>query len=59
MKKEPAVQAENRIHPELLEAQAGYMQGASGVGMWLLHWSEFISHSRKPVIVFPDNPFVY
>jgi lantibiotic modifying enzyme len=53
------VQAEHRVRPELEIAQAGYMQGASGVGMWLLHFSGFLSHSDKPVIAFPDNPFVY
>ncbi len=53
------VQAEHRVRPELEVAQAGYMQGASGVGLWLLHFSAFLSHSHKPVITLPDNPFVY
>lgn len=53
------VQAEHRVRPELLLAQTGYMQGASGIGMWLLHFSAFLNHSQKPVIVFPDNPFTY
>ena len=30
------VQAEHRVRPELLVAQTGYMQGAAGIGMWLL-----------------------
>lgn len=53
------VQSEHRVRPDLLVAQTGYMQGASGVGMWLLHFNAFLNHSRKPVITFPDNPFVY
>lgn len=53
------VQAEHRVRPDLLIAQTGYMQGASGVGLWLLHFSAFQAGSRKPVITLPDNPFVY
>ena len=30
------VQAEHRVQPKLLVAQTGYMQGAAGIGMWLL-----------------------
>jgi lantibiotic modifying enzyme len=30
------IQAEHRVRPELLAAQTGYMQGAAGVGLWLL-----------------------
>jgi lantibiotic modifying enzyme len=53
------VQAETRVKPDELLAQTGYMQGASGVGMWLLHLHEFAKSSRKPVITLPDNPFLY
>lgn len=53
------VQAEHRVRPELLVAQTGYMQGASGVGMWLLHMNAFTENNPKPAIVFPDNPFSY
>lgn len=53
------VQAEHRVKPELLLAQTGYMQGASGIGMWLLHMDAFTEKNPKPAIVFPDNPFAY
>ncbi len=53
------VQAEHRVRPQLLVAQTGYMQGASGVGMWLLHMDAFTSKSSKPTMVLPDNPFAY
>lgn len=50
------VQAEHRIRPELLVAQTGYMQGAAGIGMLLLHLDGF-QRGKKPSIVFPDTPF--
>jgi len=50
------IQAEHRIKPELLIAQTGYMQGAAGIGMLLLHMDEF-QHERKPSIRFVDSPF--
>jgi lantibiotic modifying enzyme len=50
-------QAENRIDPNVLIAQTGYMQGASGIGMWLLHLDNALHGGNKPVIRFPDNPF--
>jgi lantibiotic modifying enzyme len=53
------IQAEHRVKPELLVAQTGYMQGASGIGMWLLHMNAFTEKSTKTAIVFPDNPFAY
>jgi len=53
------VQAEHRVKPDLLAAQTGYMQGAAGVGMWLLHLHEFMKNPGKRVITLPDNPFVY
>jgi lantibiotic modifying enzyme len=49
------VQAEHRVKPELRVAQTGYMQGASGIGMWLLH----VSNPAKDAIVLPDNPFPF
>ncbi|MBS1978836.1 MAG: hypothetical protein JST46_15800 [Bacteroidetes bacterium] len=42
------VQAEHRRRPELLQAQTGYMQGAAGIGMWLLQMYEF---ERKMTMV--------
>jgi uncharacterized protein YyaL (SSP411 family) len=50
------IQAEHRVKPELLIAQTGYMQGASGIGMLLLHLDAF-QHERKPFIRFVDSPF--
>jgi hypothetical protein len=50
------VQAEHRVRPELLVAQTGYMQGAAGVGMLLLHLDGF-DRGRKAAITFPDSPF--
>lgn len=53
------VQAENRVDPGTVAAQTGYMQGASGIGMWLLHMSDFSQGRSRPAIHFPDNPFAY
>jgi lantibiotic modifying enzyme len=50
------IQAEHRVKPELLIAQTGLMQGASGIGLWLLHLDEF-EHGKKPAIILPDSPF--
>jgi hypothetical protein len=35
------------------------MQGASGVGLWLLHIAAFESGKKRPAMVLPDNPFPY
>ena len=53
------VQVETRVEPNIAIAQTGYMQGASGVGMWLLHMSAFAEGKSLPTITFPDNPFSY
>ena len=50
------IQAEHRIRPELLQAQTGYMQGAAGVGMLLLHL-DGVLHERGKRIRLPDDPF--
>jgi rhamnogalacturonyl hydrolase YesR len=50
------VQAEHRVQPNLLVAQAGYMQGAAGIGMWLLRLDGAES-GRKPFVTFPDSPW--
>jgi rhamnogalacturonyl hydrolase YesR len=50
------VQAEHRVQPALLKAQTGYMQGAAGIGMWLLHLDGF-ERGRPDRITLPDNPF--
>jgi lantibiotic modifying enzyme len=50
------IQAEHRTRPDFLVAQTGFMQGAAGVGMWLLHFDAF-EQNKKPRIKFPDSPF--
>jgi hypothetical protein len=54
------IQAEHRVRPELLIAQTGFMQGAAGVGTWLLHLDGFERYGRRyrPVVRLPDSPFV-
>jgi len=51
------VQAEHRAQPEFLVAQTGYMQGAAGIGMMLLHLDAVIAAQESPRIVFPDTPY--
>jgi len=48
--------AEFRVKPELLNTQTGYMQGAAGIGMLLLHL-DGLDCGRSDRIVFPDSPF--
>jgi lantibiotic modifying enzyme len=50
------IQAEHRVRPEFLVAQTGYMQGAAGIGMLLLHLDGF-QRGKKASIIFPDSPF--
>ncbi len=50
------IQAEHRVKPDLLVAQTGYMQGAAGIGTWLLHLDAF-ERGKKASIVWPDSPF--
>jgi lantibiotic modifying enzyme len=50
------VQAENRVSPDDVIAQTGYMQGASGVGSLYLH-IDAAQARREPAIVWPDSPF--
>ena len=50
------VQAEHRVKPDLLVAQTGYMQGAAGIGMWLLRLDGQRS-GRAPFVRFPDSPW--
>jgi lantibiotic modifying enzyme len=50
------IHAEHRVKPGLLIAQTGLMQGAAGIGLWLLQLNSF--EQGKPLkIVFPDSPF--
>ena len=48
-------QAEHRVKPELIAAQTGYMQGAAGVGMFLLNLSRANPYCEEPLIHFPDE----
>lgn len=48
------IQAEHRVRPDWLIAQTGYMQGAAGVGMCLLHMYALDGDGE---ITFPDSPF--
>ena len=50
------IQAEHRVRPDLLIAQTGYMQGAAGIGMLLLHLDAW-EQGKRGRIVFPDSPF--
>jgi lantibiotic modifying enzyme len=50
------VQAEHRVRPELLVAQTGYMQGAAGIGIWLLRL-DAAERGAKPFVRFPDTPW--
>jgi lantibiotic modifying enzyme len=48
--------AEHRVRPELLQAQTGFMQGAAGVGTWLLHL-DGVDRSSQPLVRLPDSPY--
>jgi lantibiotic modifying enzyme len=50
------IQAEHRSRPEFLQAQTGLMQGAAGIGLWLLRLDAF-EEGRAARIVFPDRLF--
>ncbi len=50
-------QAEHRSRPEFTEVQTGYMQGAAGIGSFLLHFNS-ISAGKPCKIVLPETPFV-
>ena len=47
------VQAEHRVQPERMQAQTGLMQGAAGIGLWLLHLDGHFQ-DREPLVVLPD-----
>lgn len=46
-------QAENRVDPNGVVAQTGYMQGAAGMGTLLLHL-DGLSQGRAPFVTLPD-----
>jgi len=47
------VHAEHRTRPKLLFAQTNLMQGAAGIGLWLLHLDAF-EQGKKHRIILPD-----
>jgi len=49
------VQAEHRTRPDFVFAQTGYMQGAAGIGTYLLKMAAAGRAMRR--VVFPDTPF--
>ena len=51
------IQAEHRSRPEFLKAHTGYMQGAAGVGSYLLRLHAMILDRPDPKIHWPDSPF--
>ena len=51
------VQAENRVQPDVVVAQTGFMQGAAGVGTLFLHLDAAEQSSRERPIVWPDAPW--
>jgi lantibiotic modifying enzyme len=48
--------AEHRVKPEFVQAQTGFMQGAAGIGTWLLHLDAF-EQGRQPFLRLPDSPY--
>jgi lantibiotic modifying enzyme len=50
------IHGEYRRRPEFLQAQTGLMQGAAGIGLWLLHL-DYFDRSKTPRIVLPDSPY--
>jgi lantibiotic modifying enzyme len=50
------IQAEHRVRPDFLVAQTGYMQGAAGIGIFLLHL-DASEQGGEWNIRLPDTPF--
>ena len=48
-------QAERRVGPDKVAAQTGLMQGAAGIGLFLVHLEE-VRRNRRPLFRFPDEP---
>jgi lantibiotic modifying enzyme len=49
------IQAENRVSPNDVVAQTGYMQGAAGVGSFYLH-ARALAAGKPRAIEWPDSP---
>jgi hypothetical protein len=50
------LQAENRVSPDSLVAQTGFMQGAAGVGTFFLQLDAF-ARGEKWLTPWPDTPW--
>ena len=50
------IHAEHRVRPDFLQAQTGYMQGAAGIGLWLLQLDAFESEWIF-TLRLPDSPY--
>ncbi len=50
------VHAEHRVRPKEVAAQTGWMQGAAGIGAWLLRLDAHQQNRQSP-LRFPDLPF--
>jgi hypothetical protein len=50
------LQAEHRTRPDYLFAQTGFMQGAAGIGTFLLNL-DALGRPKTRRVVFPDTPF--
>ena len=50
------VHAEHRVQPANVAAQTGWMQGAAGIGAWLLRL-DGVDRGRDVFVKFPDSPF--
>jgi lantibiotic modifying enzyme len=50
------IHAEHRVRPEYTYAQTGYMQGAAGIGMLLLHM-DAVERGRQWTFRLPDSPY--
>ncbi|MFT7687043.1 MAG: lantibiotic modifying enzyme, partial [Candidatus Azotimanducaceae bacterium] len=50
--------AEHRSRPDFLESQTGYMQGAAGIGSFLVHLASVID-GKPTKLIMPDTPFTY
>lgn len=50
------IHAEHRVQPSNVAAQTGWMQGAAGIGAWLLRL-DGVDRGRDVFVKFPDSPF--
>jgi lantibiotic modifying enzyme len=51
------VHAENRREPGKVAAQTGWMQGAAGIGAWLLRLDAFEQGTPTTLVRLPDSPY--